>query len=184
MTTPINTDADLEILTFDSLEGQHAYRLTSSHILAQAVLRLFPGIKLAIGPAIADGFYYDFDTEHTFTPDDLEKIEAEMVKIIKEDLPLERKEVSREEALQLFKEKNEKYKVELIEVCLLMLKSPFISRESLLICAGPHLLSTGKVKAVKLMSLAGLIGVAVRKTRCYNVFMVHPFLKSCFRWSI
>jgi threonyl-tRNA synthetase len=156
LTTPINTDADLEILTFDSLEGQHAYRHTSSHILAQAVLRLFPGTKLAIGPAIADGFYYDFDTEHTFTPDDLEKIEAEMVKIIKEDLPLERKEVSREEALQLFKEKNEKYKVELIEDLPADAQiSLYQQGEFVDLCAGPHLLSTGKVKAVKLMSLAG-----------------------------
>ena len=112
---PVYEDCALELLTFASPEGQDAYRHTTSHILAQAVLRLFPQTKLAIGPAIADGFYYDFDTEHIFTPEDLEKIEAEMKKIIKEDLPLVRKELSREEALQLFKKKGEMYKVELIE---------------------------------------------------------------------
>ena len=97
-----------------SRQGRDAYRHTSSHVLAQAVQRLFPGTKLAIGPAIDDGFYYDFDTEVTFTPDDLAKIEAEMEKIIKEDLPLVRKEISREEAIAFFKEKGENNKVELI----------------------------------------------------------------------
>jgi len=156
LTTPVNADADLELLTFDFPEGQNAYRHTTSHILAQAVLRLFPGTKLAIGPAITDGFYYDFDTEHTFTPDDLEKIEAEMAKIIKEDLSLERKEVSREEALQLFKEKGETYKVELIEDLPEDAQISLYSQgEFIDLCAGPHLLSTGKVKSVKLMSLAG-----------------------------
>ena len=156
LTTPVNTDAELGILTFDSTEGQHAYRHTTSHVLAQAVLRLFPGTKLAIGPAITDGFYYDFDTDHTFSPDDLEKIEVEMVKIIKEDLHLERKEVSREEAIKLFEEKDEKYKVELIEDLPADAQiSLYRQGEFVDLCAGPHLLSTGKVKSVKLMSLAG-----------------------------
>jgi len=156
LTTPVNTDAELGILTFDSTEGQHAYRHTTSHVLAQAVLRLFPGTKLAIGPAITDGFYYDFDTDHTFSPDDLEKIEVEMVKIIKEDLHLERKEVSREEAIKMFEENDEKYKVELIEDLPADAQiSLYRQGEFVDLCAGPHLLSTGKVKSVKLMSLAG-----------------------------
>ncbi|MDD2432316.1 MAG: threonine--tRNA ligase [Clostridia bacterium] len=153
---PVYEDCALELLTFASPEGQDAYRHTTSHILAQAVLRLFPQTKLAIGPAIADGFYYDFDTEHIFTPEDLEKIEAEMKKIIKEDLPLVRKELSREEALQLFKKKGEMYKVELIEDLPQDAQiSLYEQGEFIDLCAGPHLLSTGKVKAIKLMSLAG-----------------------------
>jgi len=152
----VEEDGTLEILTFDDLEGKNAFRHTSSHILAQAVLRLFPGTKLGIGPAIADGFYYDFDSEHVFTPDDLVKIEQEMEKISKEDLCLERKELSREEAIKLFKDKEEKYKVELIEdlpvdvTISLYKQGDFVD-----LCAGPHLPSTGKIKAFKLMNLAG-----------------------------
>lgn len=152
----VEEDGTLEIFNFASEEGKNAYRHTTSHILAQAVLRLFPETKLAIGPAIADGYYYDFDTEHTFTPDDLLKIEEEMAKIIKEDLPLVRKEVSREEALAMFKEKGEKYKAELIEdLPADALISTYQQGEFIDLCAGPHIPSTGKIKAVKLMSLAG-----------------------------
>lgn len=152
----VDEDGTLEILTFEDTEGKNALRHTSSHILAQAVLRLFPGTKLGIGPAIADGFYYDFDSEHVFTPDDLQKIEQEMEKIIKEDLSLERKELPREEAIKYFKDKGEKYKVELIEdlpsdvTISLYQQGEFVD-----LCAGPHVPSTGKVKSVKLMNLAG-----------------------------
>jgi threonyl-tRNA synthetase len=101
-------------LTFEDESGKAALRHTSSHILAQAVKRLYGDVKLGIGPAIANGFYYDFDTDHTFTPEDLIKIQAEMEKIVKENLPLERRTVSREEALKLFAEMGEVYKQELI----------------------------------------------------------------------
>ncbi len=156
LSAAINEDGTLEILTFDDPEGKDAYRHTTSHIMAQAVQRLYPGTKLAIGPAIADGFYYDFDSEHTFTPEDLLKIEAEMEKIVKEDLPLERKVMNREEALEFFAQRGEDYKVELIrdlpedaEI------STYRQGEFIDLCAGPHVSSTGQVKAVKLMNLAG-----------------------------
>lgn len=129
---------------------------TTAHIMAQAIKRLFPNVQLAIGPAIANGFYYDFDTEHRFSEEDFEKIEAEMKKIIKEDLPLERFELSREESIKLMKEAKESYKVELIEE---LPKGEVISfykqGEYVDLCAGPHLMSTGKVKAVKLLSTSG-----------------------------
>ena len=152
----VEADGSLEILTFEDEEGKNAFRHTTSHILAQAVLRLFPGTRLGIGPAIADGFYYDFDSEHTFTPEDLPKIEQEMEKIVKEDLPLHRKELAREEALRYFRDKGEKYKVELIED--LPPETPislYEQGEFVDLCAGPHLPATGKVKSVKLLSLAG-----------------------------
>lgn len=156
LSSQVEEDGTLEILTFDAQEGKNAYRHTTSHILAQAVLRLFPGTKLAIGPAIADGFYYDFDAEHTFTPDDLKDIEAEMEKIIKEDLPLVRKEISREEALKMFTAKGEKYKVELIEDLPGDTQiSTYYQGDFVDLCAGPHVPTTGKIKAVKLMNLAG-----------------------------
>lgn len=156
LATKITEDSTLEIITFDDPEGQDAYRHTTSHILAQAVQRLFPGTKLAIGPSIADGFYYDFDSEHTFTPEDLAKIEAEMEKIIKEDYPLCKKVLSRQEALDFFAARGEKYKVELIsdlpedaEISL------YEQGEFIDLCAGPHVPTTGRVKAIKLMNLAG-----------------------------
>lgn len=153
---PIDTDGTLEILTFDEPEGKNAYRHTSSHILAQAVQRLYPGTKLGIGPAIADGYYYDFDSEHTFTPEDLAKIEGEMEKIIKEDLDLQRKVLSRQEAIDFFTARGENYKVELIrdlptdaEISL------YGQGEFVDLCAGPHVPSTGSIKTVKLLNLAG-----------------------------
>ena len=112
--TPLTQDCALEILTFDDDEGKRAFRHTASHVMAQAVKRLFPEAKLAIGPAIDNGFYYDFEVEKPFTPDDLTAIEAEMKKIVKEALPLERFELSPEEALSMMEEKGEIYKVELI----------------------------------------------------------------------
>ena len=112
----LTEDCSLSICTFEnSEEGKKAYWHTTSHIMAQAIKRLFPNVQLAIGPAIANGFYYDFDPEHRFSEEDFEKIEAEMKKIIKEDLPLERFELSREESIKLMKEAKESYKVELIE---------------------------------------------------------------------
>ncbi|MGI5850484.1 MAG: threonine--tRNA ligase [Caldicoprobacterales bacterium] len=153
---PICEDASLNILTFEDIEGKKAFWHTSSHIMAQAVKRLFPNIKLAIGPSIDNGFYYDFDTERPFTPEDLEAIEREMEKIIKEDLGLERFELPREEAISFVAEKDESYKVELIEdlpedsVISFYKQGEFVD-----LCAGPHVPSTGKVKAFKLLSLAG-----------------------------
>ena len=155
--TVINEDCSLEILTFESdLDGKKAYWHTTSHIMAQAVKRLFPNVKLAIGPAIDEGFYYDFDVEKPFTDEDKAKIEEEMKKIIKEDLAIERFELPRDEALKLMKDKNEDYKVELIEdlpegeVISFYKQGEFTD-----LCAGPHLASTGKVKAIKILSSSG-----------------------------
>lgn len=148
--------AKVEFVTFEDAEGKEALRHSASHILAQAVKRLYKDVKLAIGPAIANGFYYDFDSTHPFTPEDLEKIQSEMEKIIKENLPIERLEISRQEAIRLFEEKGETYKVELIndlpsDVGISLYKQG----EFVDLCAGPHVPSTGKVKAIKLQSLAG-----------------------------
>ena len=149
-------DAELSLFKFEDEEGNHAYRHTSSHILAQAVKRLFPGTKLAIGPAIDNGFYYDFDTDHKFVPEDLERIEAEMQKIIKEDLVLERFELPREEAIAFMKEKGEDYKVELInDLPEDSIISFYKQGEFVDICAGCHVQSTKDVKSFKLLSLAG-----------------------------
>ena len=144
--------------TFENKEYRDTYRHTTSHILAQAVKRLFPDTKLAIGPAIDDGFYYDLDSETVFTPELLEQIEAEMRKICKEKLPIERFELPREEALTLMREKNEPYKVELIEDLPEDATISFYKQgEFTDLCAGPHLDSTGRVKgnAIKLMSCTG-----------------------------
>ena len=155
--TPLTKDCTLEILTFDSAEGKHAYWHTTAHIMAQAIGRLYPGAKFAIGPAIENGFHYDVDLEQTLTPDDLVKIEAEMKKIIKEDLPLERFELSPEDAVKLMEEKNQDYKLELIaEHSGKGEKISFYQQgEYIDLCAGPHLMSTGHVKAVKLTNCTG-----------------------------
>ena len=153
----IKEDCNINILTFESsLEGKKAYWHTTSHIMAQAVKRLFPNAKLAIGPAIDEGFYYDFDVEKPFTDDDKEKIEAEMKKIIKENLEIKRFELPRQEAIKLMQEKNEEYKVELINdlpedsIISFYEQGDFVD-----LCAGPHLMSTGKVKSVKILSSSG-----------------------------
>ena len=153
----LEKDCKLNINTFENGEdGKKAYWHTTAHIMAQAIKRLYSNVQLAIGPAIANGFYYDFDTEHRFSEEDFEKIEQEMKKIIKEDLPIERFELSREEAIKLMKEEDESYKVELIEdlpedeVLSFYKQGEFTD-----LCAGPHLMSTGKVKAVKLLSTSG-----------------------------
>ena len=148
--------SEVSFLTFEEDGGKHTLRHTASHILAQAVKRLWPEAKLAIGPAIDKGFYYDIDMEHTLTPEDLGKIEKEMSRIVKENLPITKSVMSRQEAIEFFKSKNEDYKVELIQdlpedaVISCYSQGDFID-----LCAGPHVASTGKVKAFKLQSIAG-----------------------------
>lgn len=155
--TVVEEDASVNILTARDAEGLAALRHTASHVMAQAVKRLYPTAKLAIGPSIADGFYYDMEFETPLTSDDFEKIEAEMKKIVKEDLKVERFTKSREDAIAFMKEKNEPYKVELIEDLPEGEEISFYSQgEFVDLCAGPHLMSTKDVgKAFKIMSLAG-----------------------------
>ena len=154
--TVLEEDCALEILTFEDEYGKWAFRHTASHILAQAVKRLFPNAKLAIGPAVDDGFYYDFDIDEKFTPDDLVKIEAEMKKIVKEDIKLERFSMPKAEAVKYFEEKNEPYKVELAEGIADGEEISFYSQGDFTdLCAGAHLMSTGVVKAFKLTSATG-----------------------------
>ena len=155
--TPVNSDCALEIVTFDEIEGKKTFWHTASHIMAQAVKRLYPDTKLAIGPSVDNGFYYDFDSEISFTPEILEKIEAEMKKIVKEDLALEKFELPPAEALAMMEEKGEIYKVELInehadkgEAISFYKQGDFVE-----LCAGPHLMSTGAVKAFKLTACTG-----------------------------
>ncbi len=148
--------SEVAFLTFEDEGGKHTLRHTASHILAQAVKRLWPEAKLAIGPAIDKGFYYDIDMEHTLTPEDLGKIEKEMSRIVKENLPITKSVMPRQEAIEFFKSKNEDYKVELIQdlpedaIISCYSQGDFID-----LCAGPHVASTGKVKAFKLQSIAG-----------------------------
>ena len=148
--------SEVAFLTFEEDGGKHTLRHTASHILAQAVKRLWPEAKLAIGPAIDKGFYYDIDMEHILTPEDLGKIEKEMSRIVKENLPITKSVMPRQEAIEFFKAKNEDYKVELIQdlpedaVISCYSQGDFID-----LCAGPHVASTGKVKAFKLQSIAG-----------------------------
>lgn len=148
--------SEVAFLTFEEDGGKHTLRHTASHVMAQAVKRLWPEAKLAIGPAIDKGFYYDIDMEHTLTPEDLTKIEKGMSRIVKENLPITKSVMSRQEAIEFFKSKNEDYKVELIEdlpedaVISCYAQGDFVD-----LCAGPHVASTGKVKAFKLQSIAG-----------------------------
>ena len=151
--TLIEKDCKLEILTFDDLDGKKAYWHTTSHIMAQAIKRLYgDNAKLTIGPSIDNGFYYDFDVEKPFTEEDLAKIEEEMKKIVKEDLPITRYTLSREEAIKLMKDRKEPYKVELIEELPEDEEISFYDQgEFKELCAGPHIMSTGPVKAFKLL---------------------------------
>ena len=156
LNTVLDHDVALKILTWDDDEGKNVFRHSSSHLLAEAVQNLFPGTKFGIGPAIKDGFYYDFDSEHTFSEEDFEAIEKEMMRLAAKGCTFEKKVVSREEALKYFEAKGEKYKVELIndlpedaEI------STYQQGGFLDLCAGPHLPSTEKIKAVKVMSIAG-----------------------------
>ncbi len=155
--TELTDSCALDILTFDDEDGRKTFRHTASHILAQAVKRLYPETKLAIGPAVDNGFYYDFDSETAFTPDVLVKVEAEMKKIVKEDLKLESFTLSPEEALAMMEEKGETYKVELIKEHAEKGEpiSFYKQGEFTELCAGPHLMSTGAVKAFKLTSCTG-----------------------------
>lgn len=154
--TALKDGDSLEILTFDDEYGRWTFRHTASHVMAQAVKRLYPQAKLTIGPAVDDGFYYDFDVEESFTTEDLEKIEAEMKKIVKEDLKLERFTMSKDEAVKFFEEKGEPYKIELVENLPEGEEISFYSQgEFTDLCAGAHLMSTGQVKAFKLTSATG-----------------------------
>ncbi|MFA5576258.1 MAG: threonine--tRNA ligase [Tissierellaceae bacterium] len=156
MQETIDGDADFKVVKFEDKEGKEIFWHTSAHIMALAVQKLFPGVKFAIGPAIDNGFYYDFDTEHRFTPEDLEKIEEEMARISKEGHVLERFVLPKEEALDYFKERGEVYKVDLIEHFPEGEEISFYTLgEFTDLCAGPHLYDTKKVKAIKLLSIAG-----------------------------
>ena len=156
MTYKMTSDSNISLYTFEDEIGKSAFWHSTSHILAQAVLRLFPETKLAIGPSIDNGFYYDFDTSSPITAGDLEKIQSEMKKIVKENLLIERIEFSRDKAIELMKENNQPYKVELInDLPLDSIISFYKQGEFLDLCAGPHIFSTGKIKAFRLTSIAG-----------------------------
>ena len=176
--TVLNDDCTLEILTFDDEGGRNTLRHTASHILAQAVKRLYPDVKLAIGPSIENGFYYDFDADFPITPEILVKIEKEMEKIVKEDLKLERFTLPREEAIKYMEDKNEPYKVELIkdlpegETISFYTQGEFTD-----LCAGPHVPSTKMVKAVKLMSIAGAYWRGNEKNKMLQRIYGTAFLK-------
>ncbi len=152
---PLQTGGNLKFLGFDEPRGAEAYRHTASHVMAQAVKRLYPDAKLAIGPAIEDGFYYDFGLEDAFKPEDLAAIEEEMSRIVAEDLPVRRRVLSREEAVTLFRERGEPYKVELIEDIGDEALTLYEEGEFVDLCRGPHLATTGRLKAFKLLSIAG-----------------------------
>lgn len=156
LTDTLDHDAKVEFVTPDTKEGLHAIRHTASHVMAQAIQHLFPDVKFAIGPAIDNGFYYDLDSEHVFTPEDLAAIEKEMAKIVKQNIPLERHELPREEALKKFAAEGEKYKVELInDLPKDAIISTYTQGDFTDLCAGPHCPSTGRVKAFKLQSING-----------------------------
>jgi len=153
---PLMEDADVRFVKFDDEEGKQIFWHTSSHLMAAAIEKLYPGVKFAIGPSTDSGFYYDIDSDHVFTPEDLEKIETKMKDIVGQGLELERVEIPRNEALDLFKERNDIYKVEIIselpedELITLYKLGDFVD-----LCRGPHLLDVKKIKAVKLLSIAG-----------------------------
>ena len=151
----IDGDVDLSIITIDSAEGLDISRHTAAHVMAQAVERLYGDVKLAIGPTIDDGFYYDFDLDYRFSPEDLEKIEEEMQKIVNADMKIEREELPRKKAIEIMSEKDEKYKVELIKEFEDEYVSFYHQGEFTDLCRGPHLPSTGRLKAFKLLNIAG-----------------------------
>ena len=178
--TPITGDCELEFLTFeDDEEAKRTFRHTASHILAQAVKSLYPEAKLAIGPSIANGFYYDFDVEKPFLPEDLEKIEAEMKKIVKEKLPLERFEMTPDEAIKYYEDKGEIYKVELVKEH--ADKGENISfykqGEFTELCAGPHIPDTGRIKAFKLTSATGAYWRGSEKNKMLQRIYATAFTK-------
>ena len=154
----IEEDSEVEILTFENSEdGKKAYWHTTSHIMAQAIKRIYgDSLKLTIGPSIDKGFYYDFDVKENISSDDFEKIEEEMKKIIKEDLPIERYTLPREVAIKFMKDRGEDYKVELIEELPEGEEISFYKQGDFTdLCAGPHLMSTGKVKSIKILANSG-----------------------------
>lgn len=151
----LDTGGRLELIGFDEPRGREAYRHTASHVMAQAVKRLYPDVRLAIGPSIEDGFYYDLGLAETLSTEDLPAIEKEMARVIAEDLPITRSELPRAEALALFEERGEKYKVELIEDLGDDTITVYEQGEFVDLCRGPHLSSTGRIKAFKLLSTAG-----------------------------
>ena len=155
LSSPLAEDAKLKFISCDSTEGQDILRHSTSHIMAQAVQELYPGVKISIGPSIENGFYYDFDYERPFTPEDLEKIETRMREIVAQDLSIERKELSKQEALKFYQEKGENYKVELLEEMDDEKISVYSQGNFTDLCRGPHIPSTGKAKAFKLTSVAG-----------------------------
>ncbi|MGH7231436.1 MAG: threonine--tRNA ligase [Nitrospiraceae bacterium] len=155
LATRLPGDVALEPVTFESPEGKEVYRHSSTHIMAQAVKEVFPSAQLAIGPAIEDGFYYDFGFERPFTPEDLQKIEARANELIKADHPFTRRELPRQEAVQFFKERNEQYKVDILERIDEPTASLYSQGEFIDLCRGPHVPSTGRIKALKLLSTGG-----------------------------
>jgi threonyl-tRNA synthetase len=150
-----NENDRIEVISFETSEGREIFFHSSSHIMAQAVQLLFPDVKLAIGPAIEEGFYYDFDTEHTFTPDDFKAIEKKMKEIVKKNLPFQKKTLKKEEAIDLFQKRGEKYKIELLQELPDKEVTIYQQGDFIDLCRGPHVPSTGKIKAFKLLSLAG-----------------------------
>ncbi|NDL67742.1 threonine--tRNA ligase [Anaerotalea alkaliphila] len=176
--TVLDKDSELQIVTFNDPEGRHAFRHTASHVLAQAVKRLYPETKLAIGPAIENGFYYDFDRETPFGPEELAAIEKEMKKIVKEDLAISRFELPREEAIAFMREKGEDYKVELIQDLPEDAPISFYQQgEFVDLCAGPHLMSTKPVKAFKLTSVAGAYWRGSEKNKMLSRIYATAFSK-------
>jgi len=155
MNFPLLEDADLEFITPDSEMGLDIIRHSASHVMAQAVKKLYKGVKITIGPTIDNGFYYDFDYEENFSPQDIAGIESKMQEIIDQDLPITRRELPRKEAIEIFKNQGETYKVELLEEISDEFVSVYIQDYFMDLCRGPHLPSTGKIKAFKLTSLAG-----------------------------
>jgi len=151
---PENGDS-LEIITYQSKEGKEIFFHSSSHIMAEAVQELYPGTKIAIGPAIEEGFYYDFDSEHSFSPEDLKIIEKKMKELVRKNLPFQKKILKKEEAIELFKKKGEIYKVELLEDIQEDRVTIYQQGEFIDLCRGPHIPSTGKIRAFKLLSVAG-----------------------------
>jgi len=155
LNVPVDHPASIEIVTFAAPEGREVYWHSTSHLMAQAVKQLFPGAKLAIGPAIEEGFYYDFDFERPFTPEDLRKIEAKMAELAKAATPITRKVFSKADALSFFQKKSESYKVELINELPDNTISVYEQADFADLCRGPHVSSTAKIKAFKLLSVAG-----------------------------
>ena len=149
------TDGNLELILTTTNEGLEILRHSTSHLMAQAVKRLYPNVQVTIGPAIKDGFYYDFDTDKPFTDEDLPKIEAEMKKIIKENIPVIRKIMTKKDAIEYFKKNNESYKVEIIEDIDADTVSFYEQGDFIDLCRGPHVPATGYLKSYKLMSVAG-----------------------------